>query len=1137
MLTSRADRLIADCNSWDDLWERLVDKQVRANTKTVGDVFERLTQVYLLTKPEYRSKLQQVWRVHRELPENVRRRLGIPLQDVGIDLVAKTRHGKYWTIQCKFRGRADTPLTYEELSTFSHLSFVTCRGIALALVVHTTSKPIRKRKLLKNTAEIGLDRWLALTKDEWEQIRALCRNRKVPIQPRTPKPHQQKAVAAAKVHFMSDRQARGRLIMPCGTGKSLTAFWIAEALKPKSILVAVPSLALIRQSLADWTREFLARGIVPDWFCVCSDESTSKFDQDEFVSETYDLGIPATTDRKEIATFLKRPANGHKIVFTTYQSSPRLAKAARAARHRFDLAILDEAHKTVGVKGKTFATLLFDRNIPIRKRLFMTATERVLKGKSDEVLSMDDEAIYGGQFFLMTFKEAIAQKVISDYRILTVTVSDRHIRDLIQDNRLLDISKRDDPFEAQSLAAGVALKRVFGGHAVKHAISFHRSIRSADGFRKQQDALNCLRKVGPRSVNLHISSKRTAGERAQLMKNFVAHRRALMTNARCLTEGVDIPAIDCVLFADPKQSTVDIVQAAGRAMRRHRGKKYGYILLPLTVPDGIDLSKFAETTEFRQVARTITALSTQDERIADQFRIVRHGRKRSGKIVEIEGDVPVGLKLDADSFADAISTKVWERVGRVNWRPFEEARTRVRKLDLKNVAEWRNFTKAKRLAPDVPANPHVVYKDHGWKSFGDWLGTENVSNRLREFRSFDKARAFVRTFGLKSNAQWREFAKSDRLPGDIPTNPSTTYRNKGWMGFGDWLGTGQVSNRLRRFKPFKTARKFTRSLNLKSSAEWLAFTKSGHLPKDIPVGPQRIYKNEGWAGMGDWLGTGTTATHLRRYRAFNKARAFARSLDLKSSAEWFAFTKSGRLPSDIPVAPHQVYKDWAGMGDWLGTWTIATRRRQYRSFGKARTFARSLSLKSGAEWLAFAKSGGLPGDIPTNPDNTYREKGWVGMGDWLGTGNVAATVKHRQFRSFEKARAFARSLDLKSGREWKSFTKSGRLPPDIPVNPNQAYGDDGWVSMGDWLGTGAVAPQLRQFRPFKAARTFARSLNLNSEAEWRRFRKSGRLPADIPTNPNTVYSKKGWAGMKDWLGTNAARDNDRSVAAPPMRQE
>jgi predicted helicase len=217
----------------------------------------------------------------------------------------------------------------------------------------------------------------------------------------------------------------------------------------------VPSLALNRQSLGAWTREFLARGITPDWLCVCSDETASKLDRDDFVGETYDLGIPATTDKKEIATFLKRKGTGHRIVFTTYQSSHRLAEAARSVNHSFDLAIFDEAHKTVGVKQKAFATLLFEKNISIKQRLFMTATERVLRGKNDDVLSMDDERTYGRRFFLMTFKEAIDQKVISDYRIITMTVSSDRLQRIIAENRLLNL----DPVtlseaEAQSVAAG-----------------------------------------------------------------------------------------------------------------------------------------------------------------------------------------------------------------------------------------------------------------------------------------------------------------------------------------------------------------------------------------------------------------------------------------------------------------------------------------------------------------------------------------------------------------------------------------------------------------------------------------------------------------------------------------------------------
>jgi len=158
-----------------------------------------------------------------------------------------------------------------------------------------------------------------------------------------------------------------------------------------------------------------------------------------------------------------------------------------------------------------------------------------------------------------------------------------------------------------------------------------------------------------------------------------------------LTEGVDVPAIDCVLFADPKQSVVDIVQASGRALRRHTGKEFGYILLPVIVPDDMDFGNFAETTAFRQVARTIAALSTQDERIAEEFRAIKYGHRSSGRIIEIEGDVPVGAKMSVTEFAEAISTRVWERVARVNWKKFEDARAFVHKLGLRSQGDWREY--------------------------------------------------------------------------------------------------------------------------------------------------------------------------------------------------------------------------------------------------------------------------------------------------------------------------------------------------------------------------------------------------------------------------------------------------------------
>jgi predicted helicase len=699
----RQDRFIASCDSWSEFWERA--KKLPSDREK-GAVFERLTQLYLQTTPEYQAELQHVWTL-REVPFEVRRRLDLPTLDEGIDFIARTRHGKYWAVQSKFRSEHDKSLTRRELGTFASLAFNTCSNIALAVVAHTCSKPVSKRHLMRNTTEIGLDRWQSLDQDAWASIVGKLKGASKAPKARIPRRHQRAAVAAAKNHFVQHGATRGRLIMPCGTGKSLTAYWIADALTAKTILVAVPSLALIRQSVADWSREFLAHGIRPEWICVCSDESVGNLERDEFVGEVYDLGLPTHTDPNEIATLLRVRCGGPRIVFTTYQSSANLAAAARKARIEFDFAILDEAHKTVGIPSKPFATLLSDTKIKIRRRLFMTATERVLRGERSDVRSMDDESdYYGARFFQLSFKEAIKQRIIADYRIITMAVSDNQIRDLISQNRILNLNSRDlDEAEAQPIAAGITLKRTYKKHGVKHAISFHRSIRAADRFREQQDALNRLRDVGPKTVHLHISSKKTAGQRSDLLREFVAHKRALMTNARCLTEGVDVREIDCVMFADPKQSRIDIVQAAGRALRQYPGKEYGYIIVPLVVPENMSFEEFAETTGFRRVAQTITALSIQDERIADEFRAIEQGRLSSGKIVTIEGDIPVGMKMNVIDFAEAISTRLWESVGRANWRSFAEAREFVRGLGLSSHVEWWQWTTGRLQRANLPKLP------------------------------------------------------------------------------------------------------------------------------------------------------------------------------------------------------------------------------------------------------------------------------------------------------------------------------------------------------------------------------------------------------------------------------------------------
>ena len=218
------DCLIGDCASWADFWLAAVP----LSKKQKGDVFERLVQLYLLTKPKYRTELSEVW-LRSEVPANIRKRLNHPLTDEGIDLIVQTRDEKFWAIQAKFKSDPEKAPTYKELSTFTNLAFVHCKDNALALVAHTTTRPVRKRGLLGNLTEIGLADWLNTTQEDWALIRQHLRGKASRPEPRIPRPYQEQAIAAASKHYIEANASRGRLIMPCGTGKSLTAYWIAQA--------------------------------------------------------------------------------------------------------------------------------------------------------------------------------------------------------------------------------------------------------------------------------------------------------------------------------------------------------------------------------------------------------------------------------------------------------------------------------------------------------------------------------------------------------------------------------------------------------------------------------------------------------------------------------------------------------------------------------------------------------------------------------------------------------------------------------------------------------------------------------------------------------------------------------------------
>lgn len=1020
--------------------------------KEKGDLFEKLTHLILKTKPIYKSRFKNVWLLSEGIDLELRKKLNLPKADEGIDLIAENYTGTFCAIQCKFKGAHESP-TRKDIATFLDLSRNHCKNITEQILVHTGTNGIKKTEFLPDSfTQIGLDFWSQLTEEDWLAIQLFAREEKVPIEKRIPRAHQQEAITASKQYFLNEKNTRGKLIMPCGTGKSLTAFWITQALASRTTIIAVPSLALLKQSLEDWTKEMLVfnEGELPEWCCICSDESAGKI-SDDFVTDTYSLGIPTTTNAEEIATFLKRKSPGGKVIFTTYQSADKLARVSQSLEFKFDLAILDEAHKTVGAKDKAFSVLLQENKISIGKRLFMTATERIVKGADCEILSMDDASIYGNVVYKLSFKKAIEEGIITDYKIVTVFVSDSEIQDLIEKNNYItDNNKEVGEAEAQMLTTAIALKKAIKEYNLTHTVSFHKSINASKEFQSLYQKIDT---TADSPTVFHISSKLNAGARSELLRDFKNTSKAIITNARCLTEGVDVPAIDCVLFADQKQSVIDIVQASGRALRQYTDKKtgvkkdVGYIIIPVVLKGDESLDDLTNSDRFKTVARIVTSLSTQDETIAEELRMVDSRlQKINSKKIQIIGTINKSINLDLNTFFLKINTKIWERVAKANWMPFEDARLHVKNLNLRSTKFWKEYCNSGLKPLNLPNIPDGVYKDKGWISWGDWLGTNQVSSHLKEFRGFNEARLFAQSLNIQTIEQWRAFCNRPDFPVDIPKAPDHFYKNKGWINYYDWFGTKQ-------YQSFENGKKFAQSLNLKSAKEWGELYKKGGIPADIPQSPNSVYRKKGWKDWGDWLGSNYIANQQRQYREFQSAKSFIQSLRLASVNEWKKYCKEGNKPTDIPNNPDQYYKDkgWSSFGDWLGTGTIAPHKKQFKPFKEAREYVHSLGILTSIEWRDFSNSDKRPSDIPGNPARVYKNEGWKGFGDWLGGNKVAN--KDKVFLTYSEAKKWAVKLNLKTQKEWNEYFKKNVRPSNIPRNPAGKYKKSGWISWSDWLGT------------------------------------------------------------------------------------
>ncbi|AUH68644.1 hypothetical protein GSI01S_06_00130 [Gordonia sihwensis NBRC 108236] len=584
--------------------------------------------------------------------------------DTGIDLVARERDtGEYTAIQCKFYEPTHT-LRKEDID-----SFFTASGkqpFTNRVIISTTDRWGKHAEEALEGQTIPVQRIgmaeIAESPIAWD-IAWPGETPSISLAPAVkhePRKHQREAIEAVFRGFDAGHD-RGKLIMACGTGKTFTALKIAERTATENggkatILFAVPSISLLSQTLREWSGQ---RQLDLRAFAVCSDKKVSRAAED---ITTVDVAIPVTTDPAHLAAEMghRKRAAGLTVVFTTYQSLPTVAESQKLGVDAFDLVIADEAHRTTGVTlldaGESNFVRIHDGDyLHASRRLYMTATPRIyddkVKAKADEasaeVTSMDNEDVYGPEFHRLSFGHAVERGLLSDYKVLVLTVDQEMIADTVQQGmsegfgelRLDDASRIVGCWNGLAKRAGTTpcgTGFAPGEAPMRRAVAFAKDIKASkqvadvfpaviDGYRTLlQDARDDGRSIDETNLDLackvhHVDGTFNALERgrelAWLKAPAAEDECRILTNARCLSEGVDVPALDAVLFLHPRNSVVDVVQSVGRVMRKADGKDYGYIILPVAVPAGVEPSKaLNDNQRFKTVWQVLNALRDHDDR-------------------------------------------------------------------------------------------------------------------------------------------------------------------------------------------------------------------------------------------------------------------------------------------------------------------------------------------------------------------------------------------------------------------------------------------------------------------------------------------------------------------------------------------
>lgn len=833
-----------------------------------GKQFEQFVKWFLINDPLWSTQVDIVW-LWDEYPQ----RWG---SDCGIDLVFKHKDGQIWAVQAKCYDPKYN-ITKHDVDKF--LSESNRSSIDKRLLIATTDAVGANAKQVCDAQDKEVVRYLLSNFEEAdiEYPTSLADLYKAKVKPKpSPKDHQIEAIEAVIKGFTSSD--RGQLIMACGTGKTFTTLWIKEALNSESTLILLPSLALLSQTLHEWT---LAKNKDFAVLCVCSDVSVGSRGMDEAVNDVNDLAFPVTSEVSEITKFLFQARS--KVIFSTYQSSNLIADAQADQKVPvFNLAIADEAHRCAGNTEGNFATILNSQRIRADKRLFTTATPRTYstalkisaEDRGIEIIGMDNEEVFGRQLYVLNFGDAIRRGLLTDYQVVIVGVDSPMIASYI-DNREFVKTESGIENDAETLAAQVALLKAIKDFDLHRVISFHSRINRAEKFAKELPEV--ARWV---DVKYRLSGKLNSDFVSGEMSTFVRRQKlamlkssndsdhALLTNARCLSEGIDVPSLDGIAFIDRRASQVDIIQAVGRAIRLSPKKKAGTIVLPVFIGNGDNPEQTLEEGNFKPIWDVLNALRSHDNVLADELDQMRlsMGKRGSTKVHGGFNKIIINLPVMIDvSFNEAIKTRLVENTTS-NWEFWYELMllfkeqsghcnpTRGSKFKGYDLWGWANAQRRKLTRNTISQQRKELLLSIGFKSISLDSRWEDKFKRLSHYFEQTGHSNVNSRDSNRELARWVVKQRTNYRAGKLNESQISQLKK---LNF-DFIRS-EFDRKSIEYLSYTNAEKIVREKKINNLLEFQSWARGkspeyGDFPVNLPRSPQQVYLDNGWTGWPNFLG-------------------------------------------------------------------------------------------------------------------------------------------------------------------------------------------------------------------------------------------------------------------------------------------